>query len=150
LSEDPQCCCGALVLKSTVHETGSMTKRLGPMMFILMMLWATSFVSIMADNSGLPFRYRRTLQAPSVCIGCWLAFCTGHVIPGISPMTTLLHLIASKFDGVMRLTAAPVSYRAVMVGVCDVAFFQRYNLINGLREGLASSSCAAQIVYLFS
>jgi hypothetical protein len=127
-----------------------MTKRLGPMMFIPMMLWATLFVTIMAADSGLPFRYRRTLQAPSVCIGCWLAFCTRHVIPGISPMTTQLRLIASKSDGVMRLTAAPVSYRDVMVGVCDVAFFRRWNLINGLREELASSSCAAQIVYLFS
>jgi hypothetical protein len=65
-------------------------------------------------------------------------------------MTTALRLIAAKSAGVMRLTAAPVLYRAVMVGVCDVAFFLRWNLINGLRKGLASSSCAAQIVYLFS
>jgi hypothetical protein len=28
------------LVKSTVHETGSKTKRLGPMMFIPMMLWA--------------------------------------------------------------------------------------------------------------
>jgi hypothetical protein len=40
-------------------------------------------------------------------------------------MTTPLRLIASKSAGVIRLTAAPASYRAVMVGVCDVAFFRR-------------------------
>jgi hypothetical protein len=43
-------------LKSTVHETGSMTRRLGPMIFIPMMLCATSLVTIIAADSGLPFR----------------------------------------------------------------------------------------------
>jgi hypothetical protein len=64
-------------------------------------------------------------------------------------MTTPLRLIALKSAGVIRLTAAPVSYSAVIVDVCDVAFLQRWNLINGLRKGLASLSAAAQIVYLF-
>jgi hypothetical protein len=61
LPKDPQCYPAPSSLKSTVHVTRSMTRRLGPMMFIPMILWATSFVTIMAADSDLPFRYKCTL-----------------------------------------------------------------------------------------
>jgi hypothetical protein len=84
LSKDPQCCCGALVSKvygarDWVHDQAS---------------WPDDVHSndtlghIVCHNHG--GRQWSSLQAPSVCIGCRLAFCTRHVIPGISPMTTPL------------------------------------------------------------
>jgi hypothetical protein len=115
-----------------------------------MMLCATSLVTIIAAIIGFPFRKSLTRHAPSVCIGCWLAFCTRHVTPRISPKTSPWRRIAVKSAGVIRLTAAPVSYSAVIVGDCDVASFFSWNVINGLREGLASSFSATQNVNLFS
>jgi hypothetical protein len=72
-----------------------------------------------AANMGLMWRNKRTRHVPKNFIGCWLAFCTLH-IPSISPRTILYFLMSEKLSGVSRDTAAPVSYKALMEGLCEM------------------------------